>query len=344
MKGLSLALCDADEVYCQRLYEYLKNNLNLSFNIFSFTGIEDLKNFARKEAVSLLIISESLHYELVDRCAEGGFKNVLVLDEETSWGGMLCEPAIDTGINIRHVSKYQSAAGVVNELIEFCTDSPDSFTGLRTQAKLANSRILGFFSPLSKCGQTTMAINSAEKLAEHGKVIFLSFESFSSLPDMLGIVSEQNITDLAYYAECEKNKFGLYLEKIKRTVNGVDYIMPAKTAAQIKDIGSEKIKELLGLLSGDAGYDYVVMDLTEYPDGFFDILAMCNKIFTVTGNNVPDSARISQYETILRENGLSEIESRTVKIQVPDYRDRHSCEKYIEELLEREGLTDGNKT
>jgi hypothetical protein len=343
MSGLNLALCDADETYCQRLYGYLKQNLNLSFDIYSFTDPEDLKNFAKEQVVNLLIISEDLHYELAQYLKSMLLKNIIVLDEGMSESSCVCEPSFDPEMNIRHVSKYQSAAGLLGELVDFCAETPDTFTGLCTQAKVANSNIIGFFSPVSKCGQTTMAIRCAERLSRQGSVIFLSFESFSSLPQMLGVEAIQDITDLVYYAECEKSKFGLYLEKIKQSVGGVDYLMPAGTAAQVREIGSEKVKELLGLLSKEGGYDYIVMDLTEHPDGFFEILSMCNKIFTITKNSPGDLARISQYEAIVRELGLSKIEAATVKCQLPDLRDKASYDKCIEELLCSEGLIDGNK-
>lgn len=343
MSGLNLALCDADETYCQRLYGYLKQNLNLSFDIFSFTDVQDLKNFAKEQVVNLLIISEDLHYELTESLRNMHFKNVLVLDEGALESSCVCENSLASEMNIKHVSKYQSAAGILGELVDFCAESPDTFNGLCTQAKIADSSIIGFFSPISKCGQTSMAIRCAERLAKQGSVIFLSFESFSSLPQMLGIEAVQDITDLVYYAECEKSKFGLYLEKIKQNVGGVDYLMPAGTAAQVREIGSEKVKELLGLLAKEAGYDYIVLDLTEYPDGFFEILSMCHKIFTISKNNPGDLSRINQYEAIIRELGFSKIEAATVKCQLPDLRDKIAYDRYIEELLSGEGLIDGNK-
>lgn len=343
MKRLRLAICDSDEIYCQRLYGYLKNNLNLSFDIFSFTDTGILQRFTEKEPVSLLVVTESMMYDLTESIRKKYFRNILVLDEEASPAGMLCESGALEDVTIRHISKFQQASGIVDELIDFCAESSEDFRGLSTQMKMADCKVLGFYTPITKCGQTTMALRVADKLARKGSVLFLSFESFSSLSQLLGTNADQDITDLIYYAECENSKFGLYLEKIKKTVNGVDFILPAKTAMQIKEISFDKVKELLGLLSSSVGYDYVILDLTEYPEGFFDILTLCDRIFTISRSNLADSARLQQYEAVVRENGFGDIESRTVKCVLPDIRDKRGYETCLDQLLEQEVLTDGSK-
>ena len=55
--------------------------VNLSFDIYSFTDPEDLKNFAKEQVVNLLIISEDLHYELAQYLKSMLLKNIIVLDE-----------------------------------------------------------------------------------------------------------------------------------------------------------------------------------------------------------------------------------------------------------------------
>ena len=40
-----LAICDTERDYCRRLDEYLRDHLNLSFEICSFTDTEIFKEF-----------------------------------------------------------------------------------------------------------------------------------------------------------------------------------------------------------------------------------------------------------------------------------------------------------
>ncbi len=326
-----LVLCDNDEIYLGRLYEYLRENLRLSFEIMSFTTTEILMDFVMKNKTSLLVISESslseLKYELIGE----KIKNILVLDEEEP---TLCEDKeIYGGSNIGHVSKYQSAAGIVENIVDFCVKRADDFEGMSTRYSSDAGTIIGFFTPIKKCGQTSLALSVGNELANKGRTVFLSFESFSSLPKVLGLSEEGNISDLIYYSESDENKFCLYLEKIKNRVGELDVIAPAKTAMQIKEISFDRLKKLFDMLIYKAGYEYIILDLTEYPEGLFDILRLCNKLFSVVKNDGDDQYKFNCYEDVLRENGYEDIIADTVKVSSGEF-------KYPVRLLEKEGLLD----
>ncbi len=337
MNRQKLAICDGDKVYCRRLDEYLHGNLKLEFDIYSFTDSEILLEFAKESRIALLIISEKMYEKLKDTDSYRDFKNILILDEGLN-GGEKSETVSDAECRIEHLSKYQEAAKIIEKVIDFCVDNPDDFEGVNTKADAKDGRVYGFYSPISRCGQTSLAISVAKKLAETSKVIFLSFESFSSLPWKLGISSKEDITDAIYYAECEKTKMPIYLEKIKKTKDGVDYIFPAGSASQLKEIGFEKIRELLMILTRELGYEYIVMDMTEYPGGFFDILMMCERIFTIGRNTFEDSFRQKAYDEALLEIGYGAVKAKTVLCQIPENADERIIEKYAYEILESEAV------
>ncbi len=327
-----LAICDSDAVYCHRLDEYLHGNLKLSFDIYSFTEVSILRDFAKNEEISLLIISEGLLQELNSGANKARFKNIMALDEGNG-GVEFVEWSEDDNIRIEHVSKYQAASGIISGIIDICASFPEDFKGTATGSEGVTGNVLGFYTPISRCGQTTFARTMAKKLAERGKTIFLSFECFSSLPQLLGIQKDEDITDIMYYAECEKDKLSILLEKIKISKDGVDYIMPAKTAMQQRDISSEKLRNLLEMLTGEAGYEYVILDLTDYPEDFLDICLLCKKIFTVVRDSAGDAYRQKVFEEVLISSGYEVIKSRMVKIQLPDVRDKKAFNAYADQML-----------
>lgn len=338
MKKLKLVICDSDELYCRRLDEYLRSHLHLSFEIFSFTEFRIMEKFAKENTIELLMIAESMLEQLQEFRTSDCPRSVLVLDEGLGGSSVVRDGDDKT---TKYVDKYQSAASLVDDIIGFCMEDPSSFCGLGLQKTSGKGRVISLYSPLSKCGQTTLAVNIAEFLAKDTKTVFLSFESFSTLPDYLGIDYEEDISDLIYYADCEREKFGLYLEKIKRSKNNVDYIMPAKTAMQIKEIGFEKVMELYRLLTQECGYDNIVVDLTELPNGFFDIASYSDKIFTITRDNLRDDRVMQMYDEVLRKSELEDIIEKTVKCQLPDIRDKQEYDGYVHNLLVREGLMNG---
>jgi hypothetical protein len=342
MSRLKLAICDTDLTYLKRLDEYIRNHINLSFDIHSFTDTKILADFAEKEDVKLLLVSDGNYWKLEEEDSLSKFRNILILEEEVR-SSCVCESSAMNGRLIEHVSKFQPASSIVEAVVDMCASVPDEFSELTLQARIGSSRIIGFYTPLSRCGQTTMAIKMGELLSQKGKTILLSFESFSSMCGLIKEEPQEDITDLLYYADCEKDKFCLYLERIKRTENGLDYVAPAKTALELKDVTSDRIGELTELLAKEAGYEYILLDITEYPEGFYEILRMCKEVFMVTRPHPSDRYRLRMFESILDKNGCEDIQGRIVKCQLPDLRDKAQYSGALLQLLIQEGIADGTK-
>ena len=331
MKCVAMAVFDSDELYCERLSEYLRSHLKLSFEIQAFTEGERFTEYIKSREISLLVVSESSLAVLDGEMISRNCKNIMLLVEEGT------DNTIEEiyGDKVYRVSKYLPASEIVDRVLELCIKEAEDFLGLGFCDKVDAGRILGFYTPISRCGQTSFAIKMGEALARKARTILISFESFSALMSLFEQEPEEDITDLLYFADCERDKFCLYLEKIKRTRNGLDYIPPAGTAMQIKEIGYDKIRELTELLTKEAGYEYILLDLKEYPDGFFEILDMCDVIYTVIRNNSADHYRLGRYTKALGENDYERVITKTMKCMLPDGRDISAYNRYIEDIIIR---------
>ena len=334
MNCVTMAVFDSDALYCERLSEYLRSHLKLSFEIMSFTEGDKLLEYLDENEIALLVVSESDACGLKRETLGRTCRNIMILDEEGK-DEELEELSISYDIGIFHVSKYLPAAEIVDRVLELCISGAEGFSGLKVKALDSTSKLLGFYTPVSRCGQTSFAIKMGESLARKGRTILLSFESFSAITSLFEQEAEEDITDLLYFADCERDKFYLYLEKIKRTRNGLDFIAPAKTAMQVKEISYEKVRELVELLAREAGYQYILFDLKDYPDGFFEILDMCDIVYTVMRNNSADHYRLGRYDKALLENDYERVLTKTMKCLLPDGRDITAYNRFIEDILIR---------
>ncbi len=339
-----LAICDTESRYCGRLDEYLRKNLNLSFDIHAFTQTESLEDFADKTPVSLLVIAESAITGLKRKLSEMGVKNVLILDEELSI--VREDDAFDEGstydeVNSEHISKFRSAGEIVYHILDLCSKNPNDFERVGVRTSDRKGTVIGLYSPLARCGQTALCIKLCEELSRHGKTILLNFDNYSPLPMLFGNEAEGDITDILYYSECEKSRFCIYLEKIKQSIGGYDYVPPAATAMQIKEIDYEKLKNLVNLIFSECGYEYVVLDLSDLPEGLFDILRYCDKVFTITGNNMADTYKLRRYEEVLTQNGYEDLCAGGVKISLPEDAGDKELSVYAKDLLHTEALISG---
>ncbi len=331
MKRVSLAICDSNSLYCQRLGEYLRNNLKLSFEITSFTETEMFLEYLKKDEVSLLIVSEREYDEIMKSSSEGmtrQVKNIIVLCDNSA-------PDRAFPGNTRYVSRLLPASEIIRGVIDICTESPDDFRGLSLQKSGKKCRVTGLYTPIPGCGQSLMSINLGEVLSEKERSILISFECFSPLSVLFDEEGSEDLMDLFYHAECNPESFPLHLERMKIQKNSLDIIKPAMTPMQIREIDPVKVKELIRLLSEDAGYENVILDITALPERFLDILNMCDVIYTIEGQGSADSRRLSLYNQTLLQSGYEQILEKTVKCSPPDRGGKEALKRSAEDLLKR---------
>ena len=330
-----LAICDTERDYCRRLDEYLRDHLNLSFEICSFTDTEIFKEFVKEKIPALSVLSQSVYLALSERGSIRNVDNILVLDEAVSFVNEDREQEEEK--NVCHISKYLPAGRIIDGILDFCVKIPGNIGNLDAERVAEKVKLLGLFSPLSRCGQTAFAVKMCEVLSKHGKTMLLNFDSFSMIAEMMGQDAEEDISDLLYYAECEESKFSVYLERIKRSAKGFDFIPPAKTAAMIKEITFDRIKTLTELLAESAGYEYIILDLSEFPDGLCDILRICTRVFTIVGEGRAEKYKFEQYTKVLNLNGYDDVLANTVRCLISDasYVDLSS---YASKMLVREAI------
>jgi hypothetical protein len=330
MSNMVLAVYDSSSLYCLRLSEYLRNSIRLAFDIRAFTEKEEFIKLLDREEIPLLIISEGCLKDLEDNKPKTKVKNMIVLEEDLGQegGGRY----VDEGVI--HISKYVPAMSIAETVLELCVERAEDFAGLGIRHREGNCRVIGLYTPISGSGQTSLAVRMGEHLAADAKTILLSFDSFSALTGSLGNDDREDISDLCYFAECERDKFPIYLERIKINRAGLDYIPPADSPARIRELNCDRVKELIDLLSKKAGYENIILDLKDYPEGFFDILNLCDVIYTIGKNNSADQYRMGRYNKALCDSGYESVISKTVKCFFPEGRSPLGYKRYIKQLIE----------
>ena len=146
-----LAICDTEKEYCRRLDEYLRDHLNLSFEICSFTDTEIFKEFVKEKIPALSVLSQSVYMAL----SRGGIKdvkNILVLDEAVSFVNE--DEGQEEEKNVCHISKYLPAGKIIDGILDFCVKIPENIGNLDAERGPEKVKLLGLFSPLSRCGAT----------------------------------------------------------------------------------------------------------------------------------------------------------------------------------------------
>lgn len=300
LDGKMLVLCDTEEEYAQLMTDYLQKQKDLPWVLRTYTDVQELLREG-PEAVALLVVAESAYTEEFRQLAPS---RLVVLNES---GLMRWE-------NLCYVDKYQKAEDVLRYLLEIYMEIADN--PLPRLQKNCKTVFIGNYSPVHRSMQTSMALTLSQLLAKDHATLYLNFEHYAGLPELVPDTRTHDIADLLYFLESDKEKFRLRLQTMIKHIGQLDYVPPMKLGQNLLTVTAaewlgffQKIEEL-------GEYEYVVLDLSESMQGLFQILRLCRKIFTVTREDRIAQSKILQYEQLLSLCEYEDVLEKTKRLSL----------------------------
>ena len=301
-----MAIFDEEKLYVHKMVDYLNSKKAFPFEIHGFTNKKELSEFSEKQEIEILLISETAFNKEVDMSK---IRNTIILTED---GNLLKETPN------KCIDKYQSAEAIIKETMDYYTglrDAPGSIYLAKKQPK-----IIGVYSPVGRSLQTSYSLLLGQFLSRKDKAIYLNFEPFSGFGRIVKSDGKKDITDLIYFLKNNPEKFIYKLESIVQNVNGLDYIPPAFSFIDLELIAVSEWKLLLNQICRGSEYDYIILDLSDNIQGLFEILRICDHIYTITKDDGIALAKIEQYEKMLNMTEYADVLNKTRKFRFPIFR------------------------
>lgn len=300
-----LVLCDPEEEYAQLMTDFLKEHKELPWQIHTYTDVEGLWREEKKTPISMLVIAESAYSEELKNLQS---KQVVLLNESgvIKWD-KLC-----------NINKYQQAENVLRELLEVYMEvAKEQLPRLQRRYKTG---FVGIYSPVRRCLQTSYALTMAQMLAAKHRTLYLNFEHYAGVTELLPDVQTRDMADLLYFLTSKQDKFQLRMQTMLLHKGELDYIPPMKAGQNLLTVTGREWLELLQKIDELGEYEYVILDLSESMQGLFDILRMCTKVFTLTKDDRIARSKILQYEQILQLYAYEDVLEKTCKCALPKIR------------------------
>ncbi len=313
MKGISdkiLILCDEEEEYAQLMTEFLKKHKDLPWKLLTYTNVQELLE-GEQNGVEMLVIAESTFCEevrtLCPHC-------VIILSES----------GIMKWDNVLYVDKYQEAEEVLKYLLGIYMDYTETqFVRLPTlpmRPGKGKTIFIGNYSPVRRCMQTSFAITMSQILAQEHSVLYLNFEHYAGVSELLPDMRMLDMADLLYFLNAQEDKFRLRMRTIIRRKGGLDYIPPMKAGQNLLSVTAEEWLGLLRKIQELGEYEYVILDLNESMQGLFEILRLCTKVYTLTRDDRIARGKLLQYEQVLSLYDYTDILDKTKQFSLPHIR------------------------
>lgn len=331
MEHKFLVLCDPEEDYAQHMADFLRRKKDMDWEVRIFTVREELQKFSAEETIEILLVAESVYGDYIKDLP---VKLSVLLNES----GMLKEN------KLANIDKYQPAEAVWQELLSYYMEkNGERYPKIGSRK---NGKLIGFYSPIRRCLQSTFALTMGQLLAEKYATLYVSFEFFAGLEEWQDR-ERQDLSVLLYYQQNRPDSFGTQLQTLVKKVGKLDYVSPMLNGENLLYITQSQWKSLMQALLNTGDYEYIILDLSESIQGLFEILHLCHKVYTIVREDSKALSKLNRYEQLLSLLEYEEIKEKTTKCHLPLFR-KLPCEvvnlskgelaEYIAELLEKEGV------
>lgn len=331
MKQKKLILCDPEADYAQQMAAFLQRDKDFPWEVRVYSALQDAEEILGKGSEGVLLLAESLAGEELP----GLFAGRLVLLNES---GEIRFP------EIKHINKYQEAENVRKELIRlFAQQETTVYPTLQTEKAV---KIIGLYSPVRRCLQTSFGITYSQLLAENCKVLYLNFGYYAEMPQLEAEDTEMDLGALMYYLGADRNKFFLHMRSMLRSIGNWDFISTIRNGTDLPGIAGEDWLKLIRRCGQLGEYDCIVLDLNESIQGLFEVLRQCEFIFTIGKEDGTSRYKLGKYEYLLERNGYQDVKEKTRHLVLPAFErlpesleeyTRGALAEYVREMIAEEG-------
>ena len=302
MSSSYLVICDKDESYTARLAAYFNGKRELAFQVKTCKMPEEVQEFLADSEKGILLLHEDFFGNVFVKEWRG---EIWILSESRRMGSQE---------EVQSLFKYQPAGRLLIQILEKCEEQ--NIEGIWRVRKSTKSKVVGFFSPIRRIGQTTFALEKARELSKEANVLYLNMETYAGSDGYFEAANSKTLSTLLYYAKQESDNVGMILTTLVCSKNGVDYIPPAAAREDLYTVAAEEWIWLFRKLLHNTIYDILILDMHECIQGLYEILKFCDDVYMLTADDRIAASKIKQYEDDLRQMGYGEVAERMIRCDI----------------------------
>lgn len=292
MKKVSIAICDGENIYRERLAEYFIRKKGELLQIATFSN---KRRFAEGR--------RSRKFDIVLWCR--GFEEILEKKEEEMYIFLSETPEWEKE-DMPVIFKYQSAEEILRKIFSFYLELGRENNSICQKEK----EIVAVYSPTRSRLQTPFALTLAQIFAEEKKVLYVNLGEWAGFGQWLQQEYQRDLADLLYLMSGYGSQAQGLLECVLHTVNHMDYIPPMADAQLLCETRETDYRELLNFLTDKTDYEVIFLDFGIMIPGFFSLLDKCNKIYGVIDQGAMAKGQCRQFEESLMKSGKEYLAER----------------------------------
>ena len=319
MRRNIFAICDLEKEYAMNFMQFLNQKKSIPFEIHAFTSVETLVDFASKEFIELLLVSDRAMCPEIRTLKTGV---LVILAEELPPPDYSGPP---------QVYKYQAQDQLVREVMACYGEVPSAVPIPAPFAK-RKTDILAVYTPLHRCLKTSIALAMGQILSQENAVLYVNLEEYSGFEELVGKTFDSDLADLIYYARQENCDLTRKLCAVVRTLGNLDYIPPVRQPWDIRCITLKDCRRLLDNLIRRSAYEVIILDVGTEMEEILDLLRLCTRIYMPVLGDPVSAAKLRQYEDMLALWEYEDLKEKTIRLKPPFYTPVSRGASYVEQL------------
>jgi len=314
-----MAVYDGDPFYAERLSDYVNRKEKGVFEAQAFTSGESLSKFASEHDIDVLLTGFPADEKAISE-VKSAQKIYLTEDPKNSPDSEIAE-----------IYKYQSGDDIIREVMAAYCETPEAKTelpGLFSKEK----KIIGVYSPLGRCGKTSLALSAGQILAKEEKVLFITLDTFTGFTGLMDTQWKRDLSDLIYYYK--QGRFqALRLNSIVYYLGDMAWIPPIRFPDDYNQITAEEMANFLVTILDQCGYSTIVLDVGNYGRQVMPLLDICQVIYMPVKEDLISQAKLEEFEKHMDGLGKQKIKDKIHKLHVPLATGIKRMEHFPQELL-----------
>ena len=299
-----LVICDEEDEYAAKLADYLNLKEGFPFDVRCFQEAKVALDFIEKQSVEVLLCSENLAENFIEKSK---CKIFIMQDQKGNHF-----PDFDK------IWKYQSCETIICELMKALSDTELEYGYIGRKKPL---KTIGFYSPVKRNLQTTMAILLGEILGKRAKTLYINLESYAVLEDSLNIQFTKDLSDILYDMQGSLKGEEFYLASVMAKYQEL-YLLPAMANSNdLVSIPETLWLQFLRTLEAETDYEYFLIDFSDGIQGLYELLRQCDCIYEVATDSTVARQKIKKYHKQLKISGYEDVTDKIKSCKIPYYTD-----------------------
>lgn len=328
-----LVILDREEDFLYGISKYFQDKLSKTFDVYSFHNKEALIKFAEDKKKEIQVFLGSVCLTEKEQ-KQWNVRQAIYLSE-----GNRAEEGETPAIY-----KYQPVEGIMKDFLEICHFTKE----MGRVAVKGSGKFIGVYSPVGRCGKTSLALVMGQVLAQKQRVIYVNLEEWPGFERIIGGYEGLDISDLIYYIKQGKKELGMYLNGMVVTLNQLKILPPVKKAPDIQEAEAKEIEALLEEIADCGEYDIVLVDFGNQIKSTFQVMERFETVYMPVLKDSVSVAKQEQFFDFLKTSEYAEMEEKikVCRLKFLEGVDEESAEemyygnfgKFVRELLEEEGI------